>query len=52
MIENAISSMGVFNDESLISSIEHYARNILNGETNENAKLWEAQREYFLHLTT
>jgi hypothetical protein len=45
MIEHSISNMGVLKDEALITSIEQYARNIFNGHSNENAKLWEAQRQ-------
>ncbi|KIJ32359.1 hypothetical protein M422DRAFT_265858 [Sphaerobolus stellatus SS14] len=43
MIGDAITSTGVLKDEALLTSIEQYARNILNSESNHDTKLWEAQ---------
>ncbi|KAF8503110.1 hypothetical protein BU17DRAFT_71813 [Hysterangium stoloniferum] len=43
IIERAVSEVAALNDEALLTSIEEYVRNILQGESNGSTKLWNAQ---------
>ncbi|KAF8510367.1 hypothetical protein BU17DRAFT_55469, partial [Hysterangium stoloniferum] len=48
IIERAVSEVAALNDEALVTSIEEYVRNILQGESNDSTKLWNAQRGFIL----